>query len=77
LKSIYIEFYSLIISNYYCSYSKSEFDTFSNIHTDNLKQDTNLKSILLTIIVTSISSMIAYFSMYFIFGYGGGMLVTN
>ena len=58
---------------------KSKFDTFSNSKddTDNVKQQTNLKSILLTIIATFISSMIAYSSMYFIIGYGGGMLVNN
>tara|TARA_Y100000389_G_scaffold197848_1_gene233235 strand:- start:596 stop:871 length:276 start_codon:yes stop_codon:yes gene_type:complete len=58
---------------------KSKFDTFSNKYkdTNNVKQQTNLKSILLTIIATFISSMIAYSSMYFIFGYGGGMLVNN
>ena len=58
---------------------KSKFDTFSNSKddTDNVKQQTNLKSILLTIIATFISSMISYSSMYFILGYGGGMLVNN
>lgn len=58
---------------------KSNFDTFSNnkdINKD-VKQRTNFKSIMLTIVATFISSMIAYSTMYFLFGYGGGMLVNN
>ena len=61
---------------------KSNFDTFSNNKninkdTNGLKQQTNFKSIMLTIIATFISSMIAYSTMYFLFGYGGGMLVND
>ena len=57
---------------------KSNFDTFSNNKNINhVKQQTNFKSILLTITATFISSMIAYSTMYFLFGYGGGMLVNN
>lgn len=61
---------------------KSNFDTFSNNkdiskYTNDVKQQTNFKSIMLTIIATFISSMIAYSIMYFLFGYGGGMLVNN
>lgn len=61
---------------------KSNFDTFSNNKninkdTNGVKQQTNFKSIMLTIIATFISSMIAYSTMYFLFGYGGGMLVNN
>ena len=58
---------------------KSKFDTFSsnNKDTNEVKQQTNFKSILLTILATFISSMIAYSIMYFFVGYGGGMLVTN
>lgn len=61
---------------------KSNFDTFSNNKninkdTNGVKQQTNFKSIMLTIIATFISSMIAYSMMYFLFGYGGGMLVND
>tara|TARA_Y100000389_G_scaffold121621_1_gene119036 strand:- start:353 stop:637 length:285 start_codon:yes stop_codon:yes gene_type:complete len=61
---------------------KSNFDTFSNNKninkdTNGVKQQTNFKSIMLTIIATFISSMIAYSTMYFLFGYGGGMLVND
>lgn len=60
---------------------KSKFDTFSNINTDmhinDVKQQTNFKSIMLTIIATFIASMISYSIMYFLFDYGGGMLVNN
>lgn len=61
---------------------KSNFDTFSNNKninkdTNGVKQQTNFKSIMLTIIATFMSSMIAYSTMYFLFGYGGGMLVND
>ena len=59
---------------------KTRFDTFSNKNdkdTQYVKQHTNLKSILLTVTATFISSMLAYTAMYFIFGYGGGMLVNS
>jgi len=62
---------------------KSNFDTISNNKdinkdtNDDVKQQTNFKSIILTIVATFISSMIAYSTMYFLFGYGGGMLVNN
>lgn len=61
---------------------KSNFDTFSNNKninkdTNGVKQQTSFKSIMLTIIATFISSMIAYSIMYFSFGYGGGMLVND
>ena len=62
---------------------KSNFDTFSNSKnhthkdTQNVKQQTNFKSIMLTIVATFISSMIAYSTMYFLVGYGGGMLVNT
>ena len=61
---------------------KNNFDTFSNTKdtkkdTNDVKQQTNFKSIMLTIVATFISSMIAYSTMYFLFGYGGGMLVNN
>lgn len=52
-------------------------DTNKDTNKNSVRQDTNFKSILFTIIATFISSMIAYSSMYFIFGYGGGMLVNN
>ena len=58
---------------------KTKFDTFSdkNKYSKDVKQNTNLKSILLTITATFISSMLAYSAMYFIFGYGGGMLINT
>lgn len=80
MESVYIEFNCVIIIAVTVN---NKFDTFSDtggyeiITKNKVEKDTNFKSILLTIIVTFISSMIGYSVMYFIFGYGGGMLENN
>ncbi len=57
---------------------KSHFDTYTVKNTDenNIERETNFKSISLTIFFTFAASLLAYTIMYFIFGFGGGML-TN
>ena len=41
-----------------------------------LESKTNITSIISTLVFTFIASMVAYISMYFLFDFGGGMLVN-
>lgn len=54
---------------------KSHFDTYT-IKDDKgkIKRRTNFISISLTILFTFLTSFVAYTIMYFVFGFGGGML---
>ena len=45
--------------------------------TDKVVRTSTSVSILFTLFVTFVASMIAYTIMYFIFGYGGGMVVQK
>lgn len=53
----------------------TRFDTYSDKNNQEVTRTTNYKSIGLTLLATFLSSMIAYTLMYFVFGYGGAMLV--
>lgn len=56
-------------------YTKENLDK----HTDEniSKRQTTATSVIITIIVTFIASMLAYTFMYFVFGFGGSMLVRT
>ena len=54
---------------------KSHFDTYTT-DDSKIKRKTNFTSISLTILFTFLTSFLAYTIMYFVFGFGGGML-TN
>jgi ABC-type spermidine/putrescine transport system permease subunit I len=55
---------------------KERFDTFKDKKNNKIVRSSSFKSIGLTILVTFISTMIAYTTMYIIFGYGGGLLAS-
>lgn len=57
---------------------KSRFDKFTAKKDPDreIVRTTNWKSIVLTLIATFTASMIAFSTMYFVFGFGGGMLVS-
>ena len=58
---------------------KTHFDVYSRPKDDRSKRvkvTTNVKSVVLTLGITFLSSMLAYTTLYLIFGFGGGML-TN
>ena len=44
---------------------------------DNVKRRTNLTSVVITLVATFLTSMAAYWLMYIVFGFGGGMLVRD
>lgn len=56
---------------------KSRFDTFKDSKDNTISQQTNLRSIILTISLTFISSFISYIFLHFVFGFGGGMLIKE
>ncbi len=59
-------------------YVKQRYDNITYIKkNEQITHTTNLKSVLITLSVTFISFMLAYTIMHFIFGYGGGMLVSK
>ena len=57
---------------------KSRFDkfTYKKDPDREIVRTTNWQSIVLTLISTFATSMIAFSVMYFVFGFGGGMLVN-
>lgn len=57
---------------------KEHFDTYivDDNNSNNIKRTTNFTSISLTILFTFLTSFLAYTIMYFVFGFGGGMLTS-
>jgi len=54
---------------------KDHFDTYTvDSQPDKIQRNTNVMSISLTILFTFLTSLLAYTIMYFVFGFGGGML---
>mgnify|MGYP001182706067 CR=1 FL=1 len=53
---------------------KSHFDTYTTDDDSKIKRSSNFTSISLTILFTFLTSFVAYTIMYFVFGFGGGML---
>ena len=59
---------------------KGQLDTYKadqNEHDEDITCRTNFTSIVATILATFLTSMAAYTLMYFVFGFGGGMLVDE
>jgi len=56
---------------------KGRFDKFTDKNNRQIVRTTNAKSIILTLAATFTASMLAYSLLYFLFGYGYGMLVEN
>jgi hypothetical protein len=52
---------------------KDGLDRFTNYNNDD-KPKTNFSNIIITLLITYSITMLTYIFMYFIFGYGGGML---
>ena len=55
---------------------KDHFDTYIIDDKNNVKRTTNFLSIFLTIIFTFLTALISYTIMYYVFGFGGGMLIN-
>jgi hypothetical protein len=57
---------------------KEHFDTYivDDNNSNKVKRTTNFTSISLTILFTFLTSFLAYTIMYFVFGFGGGMLTS-
>lgn len=57
---------------------KEHFDTYivDDNNSNKIKRTTNFTSISLTILFTFLTSFLAYTIMYFVFGFGGGMLTS-
>ena len=55
---------------------KGKFDSYQDEKGRIITRTTNAKSVLLTLLVTFGTSMLAYILMYFLFGFGKGMLDT-
>lgn len=57
---------------------KEHFDTYivDDNNSNKIKRTTNFTSISLTILFTFLISFLAYTIMYFVFGFGGGMLTS-
>jgi len=54
---------------------KDHVDTYTvDSQPDKIQRNTNVMSISLTILFTFLTSLLAYTIMYFVFGFGGGML---
>jgi ABC-type spermidine/putrescine transport system permease subunit I len=56
---------------------KEYFDTYKDKKDQEIVRTTTFKSISFTIAATFIATLIAYTTMYLIFGYGGGLLVNS
>ena len=57
---------------------KASLDTYTNKNDEHaVKQKSNVKSVVFTLLGTFAASMLAYGGMYLIFGYGGGMLANT
>lgn len=62
---------------------KSELDTWQDVkpgdsaHPDELERKSSWRSAVITLTVTFLTSMAAYALMYWVFGFGGGMLVHS
>ena len=54
---------------------KDRYDTFVTKKHQHIIRTTNFKSMTLTLIGMFLASMVAYTFMWFVFGFGGGMLV--
>ena len=52
---------------------KADFDNYEIVE-NNIRRTTTFKSIFFTLLFTFLSSLIAYTLLYFIFGFGEGML---
>ena len=57
---------------------KDHFDTYivDNNDSNKITRKTNFTSISLTVLCTFLTSFLAYTIMYFIFGFGGGMITS-
>jgi len=53
--------------------AKNNLDTYTN---KNITRKTNFKSVILTLLITFTSYMLAFTIMYYIFGFGAGMLAN-
>ena len=53
---------------------KAHFDTYKDENGETIDHITDWKSVFMTLFVTFIASFSAYTLMYFIFGFGAGML---
>ena len=59
---------------------KSTFDKYrvsGKSNDKNIQKTTNRKSIILTLLFTFAASFLSYTMMYFVFGFGGGMISTS
>ena len=58
--------------------AKEHFDTYivDDNNSNKVTRTTNFTSISLTILFTFLTSFLAYTIMYFVFGFGGGMLTS-
>lgn len=55
---------------------KGKLDNYTDEKGNQVQRNTTWKSITLTFILTFITTFLAYQVMYFIFGFGGGMLAN-
>jgi len=58
-------------------YIKMKFDTYVDIHGNQIQEITNPTSIFMTFTVTFVATFIAYTILHILFGYGGGQLTQN
>jgi len=56
---------------------KGRFDTYTDEKGQKITHSTNFLSVFLTFTITFIASFGAYWFLYFVFGYGGGLLVNE
>lgn len=71
----YLDNYTTI--NYTTSLNSKNTTKYSTDQDHKIIRKTNFQSILITLLITFSTSMLAYTIMYILFGFGGGMLVPS
>ena len=71
----YLDNYTTI--NYTASLNSKNTTKYSIDQDHKIIRKTNFQSVLITLLITFSTSMLAYTIMYILFGFGGSMLVTS